>query len=89
MRAAQADSPIQYGQAGRLAMQGGTVALVSGVPVRPLSQELYVEWTRVLSQRLFLTAGFGVAWPDDGLKALLPAGARPWSGGLLNLVYRR
>lgn len=88
VRAAQADSPIQYGQAGRLAIQGGALALVSGVPVRPLSQELYAEWTRVLSQRVFLTAGFGVAWPDDGLKALLPSGAKPWVGGLVNLAYR-
>ena len=88
VRAAQADSPIQYGQAGRLVPQGGAVALVSGVPVRPLTQELYAEWTRVLSQRLFLTAGFGVAWPDDGLKAILPAGTKPWVGGLLNLAYR-
>ena len=88
VRAAQADSPIQYGQAGRLTTQGGAVTLVSGVPVRPLTQELYAEWTRVLTQHLFLTAGFGVAWPEDGLKALLPGGAKPWVGGLLNLTYR-
>ncbi|MCA3181089.1 MAG: alginate export family protein [Burkholderiaceae bacterium] len=88
VRAAQADSPIQYGQAGRLVGQGGGVALVSGVPVRPLTQELYAEWTRALSQRVFLTAGFGIAVPDDGLKALVPTGARTWVGGLLNLAYR-
>jgi hypothetical protein len=88
VRAAQADSPIQYGQAGRLVGRGGAVALVSGVPVRPLTQELYAEWTRALSQRVFLTAGFGVAVPDDGLKALIPAGAKTWVGGLLNLTYR-
>ena len=88
VRAAQADSPIQYGQAGRLAVQGGTLALVSGVPVRPLTQEVYVEWTRVLSQRVFLTAGFGVAAPDDGLRAIVPTGAKSWVGGLVNVAYR-
>lgn len=88
VRAEQANSPIQYGQAGRLTSQSGAITLVSGVPVRALSQELYAEWTRVLTQRLFLTAGLGIAWPDDGLKALLPGGAKTWIGGLLNLTYR-
>lgn len=88
VRAAQADSPIQYGQAGRVVSQANGIVLVSGVPVRPLTQEFYAEWTRAMSKQLFLTAGFGVAIPDDGLKAIVSGGAKSWVGGLLNLSYR-
>lgn len=88
VRAAEANSPIQYGQAGRLVVQGNAVALVSGVPVRPLTQEFYAEWTRVLSEHLFLTTGVSVAVPDDGLKALIPTGAKTWLGAIVNLTYR-
>lgn len=88
VRAAQADSPLQYGQAARVLPTGAGVALVTGVPTRPLSQELYAEWTRVLSQRLFLTVGAAVAVPDDGVKALVPTGAKTWAGALVNLSYR-
>ncbi|RPH41229.1 MAG: hypothetical protein EHM87_20225 [Burkholderiales bacterium] len=88
VRAAQANSPLQYGQGARITPTGSGFALVTGVPTRPLSQELYVEWTRVLSPRIFLTAGVGVAKPDDGIKAVVPTGAKTWTGGLLNLAYR-
>lgn len=88
VRAAEANSPLQYGQAARLAPTGGSFALVTGVPTRALSQELYVEWTRVLTRQLFLTAGIAVAMPDDGVKALVPTGAKTWVGGLVNLSWK-
>jgi hypothetical protein len=88
VRAAEANSPLQYGQAARITPAGGSFTLVTGVPVRALSQELYVEWTRVVSRHLFVTAGLAAALPDDGVKALVPSGAKPWIGGLVNLTWK-
>ena len=88
IHAAQANSPLQYGQAGRLAIANGQIGLISGVPRRALSQELYLEHTRVLSQHLFFTWGVALAFPQEGIKAVLPAGARRWTGVLANLSYR-
>lgn len=88
VRAAQVNSPIQYGQAARIVSSTGGYILVTGVPERALSQEFYVEYTRVLSRHWFLTAGVTVALPDDGVEALVPTGAKTWFGGLFNLSYR-
>ncbi|MBL9088376.1 MAG: hypothetical protein JNM10_14645 [Planctomycetia bacterium] len=47
--AVEEDSPLQFGQGGRLQEIDGQLALVSGVPTRHLSDDLYVEWVRVLT----------------------------------------
>jgi len=88
VRAAKANSPVQYGQAARLNITGGQVGLVSGFPVRSLSKEVYVEYTRVLNQNLFVTAGLALALPQEGVQALLPNGSKRWVGALANVVYR-
>jgi hypothetical protein len=85
--AAQANSPVQYGQAARLAIVGDSLGLVSGFPQRPLTQEIYAEHTRVLSQNLFLTWGVAGAFPATGLKAVVPD-ARNWWGLLANLTLK-
>lgn len=88
VRAAQANSPIQYGQAARIGVSGNSLVLLTGVPDRALTQEFYVEYTRVLTPRWFLTSGLAVAVPDAGLDALVPGGARTWVGALVNLSFR-
>lgn len=85
--AAQANSPVQYGQAARLAIVDGSIGLVSGFPKRALSQEVYAEYTRVLTSNLFVTTGVAGAFPGSGLKAVV-SDARDWWGVFANLTIK-
>jgi hypothetical protein len=87
VRAAQTNSPLQYGQAARLGIVENNLTVISGVPQKALTREVYAEYTRVLSQHWFLTAGVAGAKPREGLLALVPGGGS-WWGGLLNLSWR-
>jgi hypothetical protein len=88
VQADQVNSPVQYGQAGRLQAAGENMIIVSGFPKRDLSQEMYAEYTRVLSPNLFVTTGLAAAFPQSGVKAIVPQGTRPWYGALVNLSLR-
>jgi hypothetical protein len=59
--------------------------IVSGFPKHDLSQELYAEYTRVLSPNLFVTGGLAAAFPHSGVRAIAPQGAWLWYGALVNL----
>jgi Alginate export len=87
VRAAERNSPVQYGQATRLGVVDGSVALVSGVPSRPLTSEWYLEYTRVFSEHWFLTVGVAVASPERGLQDVVPD-SETWVGGLVNIAWR-
>jgi Alginate export len=87
VRAAERFSPIQYGQAARLGILGNDITVVSGVPEKPLTHEVYAEYTRVLSPHWFLTAGVAGAKPRGGLLALVP-NAGTWWGGIVNVTWR-
>ncbi len=63
IRADQENSPIQFGQAGRLVVVGGEPQLVSGVSNSHLSDDFYVENFRILSPNMFLTTGIAVSIP--------------------------
>lgn len=88
VRADKANSPIQFGQGARVAIVGNSLGLVSGFPQRDLTREFYAEYVRVISRQLFLTTGIGVAYPQDGIKAVVTNSARRWSGALVNITYR-
>lgn len=83
----QVNSPIQYGQGARLSLINGQPALISGFPKHALTQELYAEYTRVVSQNLFMTAGLAYAMPQAGIKAVV-ADAKDWVGALVNLSFK-
>ncbi len=83
----QINSPIQFGQAGRVAASGGEPQLVAGVPDSHLSDDFYVEYTRVITPQIFLTSGVAVSVPGDGLRALVDD-AKTWVGGLVNLTVK-
>lgn len=87
IRANQVNSPIQFGQAGRVAASGGEPQLVSGVPTPHLSDDFYLEHTRVLSANAFLTTGFAASVPGEGLRALVDD-SKTWLGGLVNLTLK-
>jgi Alginate export len=88
VRAAQVDSPVQYGQAGRVRVTDGGALLVSGFPKAALSREFYVEHTRALSANAFLTWGVAGAFPQEGVKAVVTTGAKDWWAALVNLSLR-
>ncbi len=88
VEAAQENSPLQFGQGGRLQNIGGQPALVSGVPGEHLSDDVYLEWVRMLTPNAYLTLGVGVSIPGDGLDAAAGASLDPWVGGLVNLTFK-
>jgi hypothetical protein len=87
IRADQINSPVQFGQAGRITVIGGEPALVSGVPDAHLSDDFYVENLRVLSPNWFLTTGLAVSVPGRGLRELVD-NPETWYGALATLAFQ-
>lgn len=87
IRAEETNSPIQFGQAGRFTVTGGEPSLVSGVATPHLSDDFYLEHTRVVSEHLFLTSGIAVSIPGRGLRDLV-TDASTWVGGLVNMTVK-
>ncbi len=69
--AEQINSPLQFGQAGRLVVVGGEPQLLAGVPDSNLSDDFYIEHFRVLSPNMYLTTGFAASIPGVGLRQLI------------------
>jgi len=80
------NSPIQYGQGTRLIVGDGSLNMVTGVTEHHLSDDLFLEYNRVLSRNLFLTAGVGVAIPGRGIRLVTPKSAPYWPGAFVNIV---
>ena len=87
IRADQENSPIQFGQAGRLVVVGGEPQLVSGVANSHLSDDFYLEHFRIISPNMFLTTGFAASIPGAGLRELINDPAT-WYGGLVSFAFQ-
>lgn len=87
VRAAETNSPIQFGQAARPSGGGSQVQIVAGVPEKPLSRDLYFEYVRVASQHVFVTAGLALSFPGDGLRAVTTE-PHDWLGALVNVTIK-
>jgi hypothetical protein len=87
LRADQINSPLQFGQAGRVDVVGGEPQLVSGVPDSHLSDDFYVEDFRILNPNWYLTVGFAVSVPGRGLRALVDD-PTTWYGALASLAFQ-
>lgn len=79
-------SPIQFGQATRLDLTEDLGSVVSGVTDPHLSDDVFIEYTRVLTPNIFLTGGFSVSFPGDGIKNAVGGSAPAWTGGFINIV---
>lgn len=80
----QLRSPIQFGQATRV--EGDDVDNpITGVTRHHLSDDLYLEYFRVVSPNLFLTTGFSVSNPQAGMKSIV-ADPPIWTGAYINLI---
>jgi hypothetical protein len=87
LRADQTNSPLQFGQAGRIVAVGGEPQLVSGVPDSHLSDDFYLEHFRMLNPNWFLTTGGAVSVPGRGLRALVND-PTTWYGGIVSLAFQ-
>ena len=85
IEADQLRSPIQFGQATRVEEQNGVNSPITGVTRRHLSDDLYVEYFRVMSPNLYLTTGFSVSVPGAGIKSIVDD-APVWAGAYVDLI---
>ncbi len=85
IRANQLLSPLQFGQGTRLDVNG-MPNLIAGVTDAELAQDIYVEYTRILNPKTFLTVGGGVSWPGAGIIEQRGGQEDIWTGGYVNIV---
>ncbi|MFN7427410.1 MAG: hypothetical protein ACK5T2_13315 [bacterium] len=78
----EVNSPVQFGQGARFTSNG----LLVGVPVAKLSDEVYLQYARVINPRLVVSAFVSRSLPGAGLKAIAPQGTQPWTTAGLGLT---
>jgi hypothetical protein len=83
IRANELNSPIQFGQATRVDINGNVVA---GVTDKHLADDLFLEYSRIINRNTFLTAGFSVSNPGAGNDNIVVGSAPNWTGGFVNVV---
>ena len=86
IRANELGSPIQFGQATREIDTGNGAIVVAGVTDAHLADDLFLEYNRVLSSRLFLTAGVAISAPGRGIRVVTSGDDPTWTGGFVNVV---
>lgn len=83
IRANELNSPIQFGQATRVDVNGNVVA---GVTDAHLADDVFLEYSRIINRNTFLTAGISVSFPGAGIDNVIGRSASPWTGGFINVV---
>lgn len=84
IRANELNSPVQFGQATRVDIDGN---VVSGVTDEHLADDLFLEYSRIISRNTFLTAGVSVSFPGTGIDNVIGEDGDPWTGGFVNVVF--
>ncbi len=79
-------SPIQFGQGTRIELANGVPNPVAGVTKKHLTDDVYLEYNRVVNANTYLTAGFSVSFPGAGLDGMIGKKAPTWTGGFINVV---
>jgi hypothetical protein len=69
------NSPVQFGQG----VQFAGTRLVVGVPEPELSDEIYLQYSRVFNPKLVATAFVSRSSPGDGLKAAASQDTEAWT----------
>ena len=86
IRANELLSPIQFGQATRVDTTGGTANVISGVTNAHLSDDLFLEYNRIINRNTFLTAGVSISLPGKGIRDTVVGDVPNWTGGFINVV---
>ncbi|QGX97477.1 hypothetical protein EI983_03960 [Roseovarius faecimaris] len=84
IRANELNSPVQFGQATRVDVNGN---VVSGVTDKHLSDDLFLEYSRIINRNTFLTTGVSVSFPGAAIDNVTGRSADPWTGGFINVVF--
>lgn len=84
IRANELNSPVQFGQATRVDVNGN---VVSGVTNAHLADDLFLEYSRIINRNTFLTAGVSVSFPGKAIDNVIGRSAAPWTGGFVNVVF--
>jgi hypothetical protein len=80
-------SPIQFGQATRVEFVDGIANPIAGVLRAHLSDDFYLEYSRVMTPNIYLTGGLSVSAPGAGIDSIVPSVDAPhWTGGYINLI---
>ncbi|WP_343117455.1 alginate export family protein [Ostreiculturibacter nitratireducens] len=87
IRANELRSPIQFGQATRVDTTGGTANVIAGVTDAHLSDDLFLEYSRIINRNTFLTAGVSVSLPGEGIRNTVAGDVPNWTGGFINVVF--
>ena len=83
IRANELNSPVQFGQATRVDIDGN---VVSGVTDAHLADDVFLEYSRVINRNTFLTAGISASFPGSGINNVVSGDAPTWTGGFINVV---
>lgn len=86
IRANELRSPIQFGQGTRVETSGNVPSPVAGATHHHLSDDVFLEYNRVINPNTFLTVGFSVSFPGPGIDSIIHAKAPTWTGGFANVV---
>lgn len=78
-------SPIQFGQATRIDLAGGS-NIVTGVTDPHLADDIFLEYNRIINRNTFLTAGISASLPGKGIELAAGRELPVWYGGFVNLV---
>ena len=87
VRANELLSPLQFGQGTRLD-PNGSPTLISGVVDAHLSDDVYFEYTRVVTDNTFLTSGLGISVPGAGIREQIGGERNVWTGAYVNVVMK-
>jgi hypothetical protein len=87
IRANELRSPIQFGQATRVDTTGGTANVIAGVTNAHLSDDLFLEYSRIINRNTFLTVGISVSFPGEGIRNTVAGDVPNWTGGFINVVF--
>lgn len=87
VRANELRSPLQFGQATRLDFSDGLSTVISGVTNAHLSDDLFLEYNRIVTPNIYLTAGLSISIPGAGINDAAGGNAPDWKGGFINVVF--
>ncbi|MDY2586831.1 alginate export family protein [Winogradskyella aquimaris] len=80
-------SPLQFGQAARVDFadgEGSTV--IAGVTEKPLADDFFLEYNRIINQNIFFNVGFSMSFAGKGITSIRPD-VSTWTGGFANIVF--
>jgi len=80
-------SPLQFGQATRVDTVGGTANAIAGVTDAHLSDDLFLEVSRIVDRNTSLSGSVIVSFSGEGIRNVIAGNAPNWTGGFIHVVF--